>query len=224
VHLVLCENLSSADAKGCVMKVSGKIPTRVARGKTKTPTKVIEVRNSPPLQMPSVSAQEALSFLKETRGVITWTVEDMARSLKISQPEAHQTIVILELQGYVKPALDDEGWLTTLDGETVSGSKIPRFTPERMEAALGVLEERIKANNRDRNAAFRIADAVAFGDFLSERPRVQAADVGVRLIARKNGPLPSESAFLKQLRAGSSLVQLHVYQPWMKSRSNRPLV
>jgi predicted DNA-binding transcriptional regulator len=209
------------------MRVSGKIATRDARGRTKKPTKVIEIRNSPPLQMPSMSAQEALSFLKETRGVITWTVEDMARSLKISQLEARQIIVILELQGYVKPALDDEGWLTTLDGETVSGSKIPRFTPERMKAALGVLEERIKANNRDRNAAFRIADAVAFGDFLSDRPQVQAADVGVRLVARKNGaekPLPSESAFLKQLRARSSLVRLHVYQPWMRSRSNRPLV
>ena len=153
----------------------------------------------------------------------------MATSLKVSQAEARNVIVILELQGYVKPALDDEGWLTTLHGEAVSDSKTPRFTLDRMNAALAALEERIKANNRDRKAAFRIAEAVAFGDFLSKRPRVQAADVGIRLVPRNNASergksLPQGREFLKQLRAGSSLVQLHAYQTWMGSRSNRPLV
>ncbi len=104
----------------------------------------------------------------------------------------------------MKPALDDDGWITTLDGEAVSGSKIPRFTPERMTAALAALEERIKGNNRDRNATFRVVNAVAFGDFLSERSRVQAADVGIRLVTRENGTggktSPSEREYLKQLR------------------------
>ena len=39
--------------------------------------------------------------------------------------------------------------------------------------------------NKDAKAAFRITDAVAFGDFLlTDRTRVQAADVGIGLIRR----------------------------------------
>ena len=34
---------------------------------------------------------------------------------------------LLQLQGYIEPAGRDE-WLTTLSGETVSGSKTPRLT------------------------------------------------------------------------------------------------
>jgi hypothetical protein len=45
-----------------------------------------------------------------------------------------------------------------------------------------------KQINRDASAPFKITAAVAFGDFLiSDRPRVQAADVGIRLV-RRNEP------------------------------------
>jgi hypothetical protein len=135
----------------------------------------------------------------------------------------------LQLQGYVKPALESQGWLTTLNGETVSGSKTPRFTPEKVNEALSSLEERIKMTNQDRKSEFRVADAVAFGDFLIGRSRVQAADVGVRLVARKGrageqNSAREEIAFLKQLRAKSALVQLHPYETWMSHRSHRRLV
>ena len=38
--------------------------------------------------------------------------------------------------------------------------------------------------NGDRSAEYKVADAVAFGDFLSGRARGQAADVGIRLSPR----------------------------------------
>ena len=43
-------------------------------------------------------------------------------------------------------------------------------------------------NNRDRNATFRVVNAVAFGDFLSDRSRVQDADVGNRAITTAREP------------------------------------
>jgi hypothetical protein len=137
--------------------------------------------------MPSVPAQEAMSFLKDTRGALTWTVREMVDSLEITEREAKQVIAILELQGYVKPALDGTGWLTTLYGEEVSGSQSPRFNLARVTGALAELKDRIQAQNRDRRAEFHVSDAVAFGDFLIARARVQAADVGVRLVVLKDG-------------------------------------
>jgi len=129
------------------------------------------------LRIPSIPVAEVLSFIKETRGAVTWTVQEMIDALKINRQDAEQVIAILQLQGYVKPALESHGWLTTLDGETVSGSKPPRFTPEKINEALSVLQKRIKTTNLDRKSEFQVSDAVAFGDFLIGRSRVQAADV-----------------------------------------------
>jgi len=64
--------------------------------------------------------------------------------------------------------------MTTPAAESVSGAKPPRFTRESVEQAVESLRERIKQVNRDSKATFKITDAVAFGDFLSDRPRVQA--------------------------------------------------
>jgi hypothetical protein len=61
---------------------------------------------------------------------------------------------------------------------------MPRFTPEAVSAALSGLADRVKAVNQDRGARFRVTKAVAFGDFLSGRARVQAPDVGVELTPR----------------------------------------
>ena len=125
-----------------------------------------------------------------------------------------------------------EGWptrLTTLNGETVSGSKAPRFTLEKINESLPVLQKRINTVNQDRRSEFQVSDAVAFGDFLIGRSRVQAADVGIRLVARKSqagqhNSTQEEIAFLKQLRAKSALIQLHRYETWMSHRSHRRLV
>src|SRR4051812_21148115 len=52
----------------------------------------------------SLSAAAALSFLKDTKGVLTWSIQDLAKSLEISSREAEQAIAFLQAQGYVQPA------------------------------------------------------------------------------------------------------------------------
>jgi hypothetical protein len=180
------------------------------------------------LRIPSIPVTEVLSFIKETRGAVTWTAQEMIDALKISRKDAEQVIAILQLQGYVKPGIERQAWLTTLDGETVSGSKPPRFTPQKVNEAVSTLEKRIKTMNQNRTSEFRVSDAVAFGDFLIGRSRVQAADVGVRLVGRnaragEHNSAREEIALLKQLRAKSALVQLHRYETWMSHRSHRRL-
>jgi hypothetical protein len=169
-----------------------------------------------------------MSFLKDTRGALTWSTQEMVESLKIDQPEAKTIIDILRLQGYVKPALDNEGWLTTSAGEEVSGSRSPRFKLNSVNEALSVLEKNIKSINQDRNAKFHISDAVAFGDFLLGRSTVQAADVGVRVLAKgvpeEHSPSRQTLHFLKQLRGKSPRIQLQPYEPWMNVRSHRKLL
>jgi hypothetical protein len=189
-------------------------------------------RDAPHSKSPSqVSAAELLSFLKQTRGVQTWTEKDLAKALKIGLPEAKQALVALELQGYIEPAGHTGKFRITEEGDLVSGSKSPRFTRQSVEQALNELSDRIKAVNEDPNAAYKITGAVAYGDFLAEGARVQAAEVGIRLAPKKNEQLTAsakehraELAFFKQLRGKTALLHIEPYQDWMRSRSHRDLL
>jgi hypothetical protein len=182
-----------------------------------------------PRTVTSISAEAALSFLKETKGLLTWTAQSIADALKISRRDAEQVIAFLEAQGYVRR--HENEWMTTPAGESVSGAKQPRFTRESVTQALDVLRHRIKEHNRDAKARFRVTDAVAFGDFLDDdRTRIQAADVGIRLVPRADmGELRSaseaskERQFLQQLRARSPMLNLRPFADWMAKRSHRKL-
>src|SRR6266478_3256508 len=185
-----------------------------------------------PNAFPSIPADAALSFLKDTKGALTWTVRDLADTLKIDRREAEQALAFLQAQGYVQPRGTKGQWITTPAGEAVSGAKAPRFTPESVQQALAALKDRIRDNNKNRQAPFRITDAVAFGDFLlPDRARVQSADVGIRLVRRGASPSELRSAsdaqaerkFLRDLRAKSALLTLRPYTDWMRHRSHRDL-
>ena len=189
--------------------------------------------------LPQIPAEAALSFLKDTKGALTWTARDLANTLEINRPESEQALALLQAQGYVQPARAAKEWMTTPAGETVSGAKAPRFASERVEQALGALKTRIQQSNKNRQAPFRITDAVAFGDFLvPDRARVQSADVGIRLARRENFRRDNNSAteprsaseaqaelkFLRDLRAKSAHLNLRPYADWMRKRTHRDLL
>jgi hypothetical protein len=194
----------------------------MAKGKTKTGTAI----------MPAVPAAAVMSFLKDTRGSVTWTARDLAETLGIAAAEAAKVLAIMEMQGYVKPTQGGKEWLTTSAGETVSGSKLPHFTRERVEAALSGLKQRIAAVRKDFKSPFKITAAVAFGDFLGDRPRLQAPDVGIDFARRKTDDAARGSAtegkdrmaYLKQLRGKNTPLNLQAYQDWMSKRSHLKLL
>jgi hypothetical protein len=168
--------------------------------------------------------------LKQTHG--PWTERNLAKALKVSSAEAKQAIAAMQLQGYAEPIARTQKWRTTEQGVTVSGAKAARFTREAVEQALSALRDRIQAINNDKKAEYTISEAVAFGDFLSEQPRVQAADVGVRLTPGKPDSQgaasavehKAEEAFLKQLRGRSAALHIQPYEDWMSARSHRKLL
>jgi DNA-binding transcriptional regulator YhcF (GntR family) len=84
----------------------------------------------------SIPAAALFSFLKETRGLTSWTTHDLAKSLKIGSAAAKQALAALEMQGYIKAAGAKGEWLTTEAGEVVSGSKFPRYGRESIEQSL----------------------------------------------------------------------------------------
>lgn len=181
---------------------------------------------------PSIPAESALSFLKDTKGALTWSVRELVGVLKINRQAAEQVIALLEAQGYVKGESGDQ-WMTTPAGESVSGAKFPRFTRDNVLQAVEALRERIRQINKDSAAAFRITHAVAFGDFLLKgRPRVQAADVGIGLTPPGTTSSKSSSAydaraegqFLRQLRGKTGLLHISQYADWMSKRSHSDLV
>ena len=183
--------------------------------------------------LPAVAAEAALSFLKDTKGALTWSAKDVSDVLKIPKREAEQVIPLLEAQGYAQRAHKPGEWMTTPAGESVSGAKPLRFSRDTVEQAVDTLLERIKEASKDGKAAYKITHAVAFGDFLfSGRARVQAAEVGIALEKRgaKEGELRSasdakqERAFLRHLRGKTALLQMRPYAEWMSKRSHRKLL
>jgi DNA-binding transcriptional MocR family regulator len=181
---------------------------------------------------PSIPAESALSFLKDTKGAASWSLRDLAETLKISRRDAEQVIAFQEAQGYIKRASRDE-WMTSPEGASVSGAKFPRFTRESVERAVVSLKGHIQQVNQERKAEFRITHGVAFGDFLlDDRPRVQAADVGIALTQAGQTESDPHSAtaakaerqFLKQLRGKTALLRIHPYAAWMSKRSHLNLL
>lgn len=176
-------------------------------------------------------AAELLSFLKEARGVQTWTDKQLANTLRVGLRQAKEAITVLQLQGYIQPAGNTGKWRVTEQGEIVSGAKPPRFTRQSVEDALADLRDRIKAANKNPNAGYRITEAVAFGDFLRDAVRVQAADVGIRLVPKSDsGAIASaqeyaaELNFLKEVRGKTALLHVIPYDDWMSSRSHQRLL
>ena len=196
--------------------------------------------NKGPKTFPAIAAEAALSFLKDTKGALTWNARDVAGTLKIDRREAEQALALLQAQGYIQPARGGKGeWITTPAGDSVSGAKTPRFSRESIEQSLAELRSRIQQNNKNRQAPFRITHALAFGDFLlRDRARVQSADVGVSVVRRQDSPRRDDSTnathsaseaqaerkFLRELRAKSAHLNLRPYADWMRSRTHRDLL
>jgi hypothetical protein len=180
---------------------------------------------------------EVLSFLKDTKGALRWTTKDLTSTLRITVKEAEQVLAVMEMQGYVQRVQGTQGeWLTTAAGETVSGSKTPRFSRESIEKGLAELGARIKALNKNSEEEFQVTEAVAFGDFLcgfcASSARLQAVDVGIQW-ARRDPEVHdpdsfveqrSQQALLRKLRAKSALLNLRPYEEWMSHRSHRKLL
>lgn len=187
--------------------------------------------NTQPSSPQQVPAAELLTFLKEFRGVQTWTEKDLASTLRIGLPEAREAIAVHQIQGYIEPAGKTGKWRTTEQGEIVSGAKPPRFTRQSVEDALASIRDRIKSANDDSQAQYRITEAVAFGDFLRDTARVQAAEVGIRLVPKSHsGPIASaqehaaELEFLKEFRGKTALLHVISYEDWMSSRTHQRLL
>jgi hypothetical protein len=165
--------------------------------------------------------------------VLTWSLRDLADTLKIGRHEAEEVIALLAAQGYVKSANERDEWMTTSAGESVSRASPPRFARESVEEAVESLKGRIKEVNGESKSLFRINEAVAFGDFLlSDRPRVQAADVGVGVVRRgvaagefqTASDARTEALFLRQLRGKTALLNVRRYEEWMSKRSHLELL
>jgi hypothetical protein len=179
-----------------------------------------------PVKLPVAAA---FSFLKQTRGSLSWTGGDLAATLNISGPVAKEMLAAFEAQGYVKR--EGKNSITTAAGYAVSNSKTPRFNPEGVREAVRRLAEWLKVVNGDKKADYRIVGAVAFGDFLEKRgTRAQAADVGIKLEPRTSSDRSpfadnkSKQAFLKHLSGRSSRLNLREYEEWMSRRSHLRLL
>jgi hypothetical protein len=140
-------------------------------------------RKSGAIEQAGLHVAEVVSFLRDTRSFPTRTEKEFAAALNLSSEEAKQTLPVLQRAGYIEP-LEHGKWRSTEQGELVGGGKTPRFTRESVERALADLKERIQTINADESPPYRVIRAVAFGDLLGDRVRVQAATVGIELKGR----------------------------------------
>ena len=115
-----------------------------------------------PASRVSIPATALFSFLKETRGITSWNGRDFAKTLNLSTADAKEALAILEMQGYIKLAESKGQWTTTPAGESVSGSKFPKYSRETVERSLASFADHLKRVNQDSSAEYKIAAAVAF--------------------------------------------------------------
>jgi hypothetical protein len=174
---------------------------------------------------PKLERDAVFSFLKDTRGLVSWTARDLAETLGVTLAQANDALPVLGMQGYVRQSGSHE-WLTTIEGETVSGSVTPRYKKEAVDEALAGLQDRIREWNADRGASVVVTRTLAFGDFLSGRARVQAADIGLETSARgaKGAAKRPSAVLLSTLRAKSPMLHLQAFAPWMAQRTHRRLL
>jgi hypothetical protein len=171
-----------------------------------------------------VSSRAVFSFLKDMRGVLTWTASQLVATLNVRELDADAILTVLQTEGYIVKTESGE-WSTTASGQTVSGSKQPRFQCHGVDGAVSALFDRIAAINRDSNSEFRVTEAVAYGDFLLGRENCQAADVGIELTRqRASTGKGNTNDFLQHLSDKSRFLNIQPYEKWMSDRSHRRLL
>jgi hypothetical protein len=176
-----------------------------------------------PLTMPAVA-----SFLRDTRGLVDWTASDLAKTLGANLAQANAALPLLSMQGYIKSAGSNR-WLTTIAGEQLSGSVTPRFEKAAIDRALGALNERVRSLNKDSGAEFTVTRALAFGDFLGQGSRVQAAQVALQLKPRTEPGSAlalrrAEEKLFTALRGRSPMLHVLRFEDWMSVRTHRKLL
>ncbi len=171
------------------------------------------------------SAPAVTSFLKEFSAAPPWTAKDMARTLNVPEAQAKSAVAMLQAAGYIRSAPAGR-WATTEQADVVSGAKPPRLTRSSVEKAISALLDRVRARNAAHPSGMNVARVIVFGDYLSDRDRLQAAEIGVEFAHRgdrRAAEHEAEQQAVQELKARSAMLNLHVLEPWMVSRTHRVL-
>jgi len=183
--------------------------------------------------VPDIAAPALLSFLKQVAAEPSWDAKRVAHILEVKAADVSQIVATLEMLGYAEPVAGQKGhWRNTASGNAVAGAKAPRFNRESVLDALAELRTRAQEMSADSGAPFRVSEVVAFGDFLDENAKAQAADVGVALERKERDRGDAATAMehkreedvLAVLRGKSSLLHLHPMEDWMRKRRHRDVL
>ncbi len=174
----------------------------------------------------TASAPAVISFLKEFSAAPPWTAKDIARVLNVPDADAKSAIAMLQAAGYINPA-SGGGWVTTEQADIVSGAKSPRFNRSSVESAISALLDRVRAWNAAHPSGMNVARVIVFGDYLSDRNRLQAAEIGVEFAhggERGAAEHEAEQQALKELKGRSAMLNVHLLEAWMLARTHRVLM
>ena len=132
--------------------------------------------------IPDVLAPALLQLPKQVSAEPLWDAKQLASILILKSADAPQVTATLEMLGYAEPVQGKKDiWRNTQAGDTVAGAKAPRFNRESVLKSLEELRARAEQMNSDPASPLRATELIAFGDFLDNHSKVQAADVGVGL-------------------------------------------
>jgi hypothetical protein len=183
--------------------------------------------------IPDVPAPALLSFIKQMSAEPFWDAKHLADICRVKPADVPQITATLEMLGYAEPVPGKKDICrNTQSGNTVSGAKPPRFNRGRVLEALEELRTRAERMNADPASPFRVTELIAFGDFLDEHPKVQAADVGVGLSPKQSDQvMPATAAehkreehVLADLKAKSPMLHLQLIEDWMRKRSHQDMI
>ena len=183
--------------------------------------------------IPEIAAPALLSFLKQVAADPSWDAKRVAQILEVKSAEGSQIIAALEMLGYAEAVAGKKGtWRNTASGNAVAGAKPARFKRQSVLDALAELRDRAKQMNADAATSFRVSEIVAYGDFLDEKTKAQAADVGVGLTPKKRdgeeigtaAEHQREVDVLAALRGKSTMLHLRLIEDWMRRLRHRDVL
>ncbi|TMC23321.1 MAG: hypothetical protein E6J34_03460 [Chloroflexi bacterium] len=123
-------------------------------------------------------------FLRNHRTSIT--VDAIATCLDVDIATAKQILQNLVTEGYIEPAEESqEIWYTTTQGNALANAKaekpITRRTADRL---IKEFLERVQTINACNDYAYRIAQVIIFGSYLSDSPTLGDVDLSIKLSHR----------------------------------------
>ncbi|NRA60792.1 MAG: nucleotidyltransferase domain-containing protein, partial [Psychrobium sp.] len=137
--------------------------------------------------LPAVEARDLIAKLIWIHS--GFTLNDLAKRLKIKKPIAHKYVEAFESEGYLKPFDGQDSkkrWVTTIKGNALAqASAAKRFKRATADKHYDLFLKRVSEINSNAKFLYQVSKVAVFGSYLTNSPTVGDIDLFVWIELKK---------------------------------------